>query len=531
MKLRELLLLGELKKGKILTNEIGLDNEVETAMVLEAIDIENWSKQNQLILTSFYALNDLSEKELEDFFIKMCQIGISGLVLKTDRFIKVIPEWFIELCFKYEIPLIKISQEISYEKILLTIYEPLLNAHAHTLRTYYEARQRFNRLEKQFSSLETIMQEFYQIIELPFSLKLLDKEIEICEGMIPTDAIVLSRESLPQTDFMKNDYSLLTLYAQTDSKKRYALEIAIFNNYSLNCLLLVYLNNKQIKETDLVIIENAIDALQEKFNTESLLKKERYTRLNNLADAILQNTPRNPEELDSLLQEAHMQSKDTYQTIVFSTKEMQTQLMKNRILTLLRTLKKETIFFDQHQYSAVLFNFDQSEGPITKDQISRVMAEILTENEQVTFAISQAKPRQEIKELLFECLDILNFNTSFYNGPVVTSEDIGIFKHFIRENQIATLQEAIPPKLAQLAQTDHDLFETFYCFLQHNRNYKQTAEAMFLHAKTIRYRLHKISDYLSIDLTNPLQMVNHEIGAYIIKMRRQANERNQTTTR
>ena len=52
MKLRELLSIGDLKKGKILTKEIGLDNEVDSAMVLEAIDIENWSRKNQLILTS-----------------------------------------------------------------------------------------------------------------------------------------------------------------------------------------------------------------------------------------------------------------------------------------------------------------------------------------------------------------------------------------------------------------------------------------------------------------------------------------------
>ena len=65
-----------------------------------------------------------------------------------------------------------------------------------------------------------------------------------------------------------------------------ALEVSIFNSYSTNCLLLVYLQDEKVKETDLVIIENAIDVLQEKFNTENLLK-ERYARLNNLAERML----------------------------------------------------------------------------------------------------------------------------------------------------------------------------------------------------------------------------------------------------
>ena len=85
-------------------------------------------------------------------------------------------------------------------------------------------------------------------------------------------------------------------------------------------LLLVYLQDEKVKETDLVIIENAIDVLQEKFNTENLLKKERYTRLNNLADAILQNTPQNPDELNSLLREVQMQELDSYQRLLFLPK-------------------------------------------------------------------------------------------------------------------------------------------------------------------------------------------------------------------
>ncbi|BDQ60684.1 hypothetical protein EfsSVR2332_07620 [Enterococcus faecalis] len=59
--------------------------------------------------------------------------------------------------------------------------------------------------------------------------------------------------------------------------------------------------------------------------------------MNNLADAILQNTPQNPDELNSLLREVQMQELDSYQAIAFSTKDTNTQLMKERIIALLRT--------------------------------------------------------------------------------------------------------------------------------------------------------------------------------------------------
>ncbi|MBO0469831.1 PucR family transcriptional regulator [Enterococcus sp. DIV0242_7C1] len=526
MKLKELLSIGDLKTSKILTKEIGLENEVESAMVLEAIDIEQWSKKNQLILTSFYAFNGQSNELLEEFFSKMQVIGVSGLVVKMDRFITMIPVWFIDLCFKYQIPLIKISQEVSYEKILLTIYEPLLNHQTHILRTYYEVRQRFTKLEKSFPSLEAIMQEFYQIIGSPCSLKLIDKHIEINFGEQAKDGIVLSREAVTNGEFTKNDYSLLQLYSQSSVKTQQALEVSIFNSYSSNCLLLVYLNEPEIKETDLVIIENTIDVLQEKFNTERLLKKERYTRLNNLADAILQNTPANPDELESLLLEANMSLFPSYQAVAFSTRSTTIQLIKEKVLSLLRSLKVRSIFFDQHSYSVVLFNFDGANGSITKEQVEHLLAKTLESNPDLSLAISNVKPKHEIKEILMECLDILRFNEEFYSDAIVSLADIGIFRYFIQNEQLNEMDTFVPESLQQLANSNYDLFETFYQFLRNERNYKQTAEAMFLHSKTIRYRLNKAEQLLAIDFSNPLQLLNYEIGTYIIKMRRKAHEKN-----
>ncbi|MGM0175455.1 PucR family transcriptional regulator [Enterococcus sp. DIV0800] len=525
MKLKELLSLSQLETSKILTKEIGLENEVESAMVLEALDIEHWSKKNQLILTSFYAFDGLTEVDLEEFFHKMQQIGVSGLVIKMERLIKIIPDWVIELSFKYQIPLIKIAQDVSYEKILLAIYEPLLNHQTHILRAYYDVRQRFTRLERQHPSLKEIMEEFYHLIGAPCSLKMIDQQVEIAFGATPKDYVVLERKNLSSGEFTKNDYNLLTLFSQQNGPSQSALEVNLFNPYSSHCLLLVYLNQTEVKETDLVIIENTIDVLQERLNTEYLLKKERYERLNNLADAILQNTPKNLDELESLLQEAHMNQHAYYQAVAFSTKTPASKLLKDKAITLLKSLKTDSIFFDHHNYSLILFNFSQNKS-ISKLQMKHLLTEVLESNPTMTFVISSLKQRDDLKEILMECLDILRFNEEFYQDNVVELADIGIFRHFIRSEQVQALNELVPAKLLNLSQTNFDLFETFYQFLRNNRNYKQTSEAMFLHSKTIRYRLNKIEKILAIDLADSLQVMNHEIGTYIIKMRRTALEKN-----
>ncbi|OJG46310.1 hypothetical protein RV04_GL001476 [Enterococcus hermanniensis] len=528
MKLKSLLSLGDLKTSKLLTDAIGLDNDVESAMVLEALDIEHWSKANQLILTSFYAFEGITEEKLEDFFFKMRKIGISGLVIKMDRLIKTIPEWVIELSFKYEIPLIKIAHDVSYEKILLAIYEPLLNYQTHILRTYYDVRQRFTKLERQSPSFKRIMEEFHSLIGVPCSLKIIDKQLDFSCGEIPDNQVVTDRIEFFGGEFTRNDYTQLTLFSQHTGKSQQALEVSLFNPFSNNCLLLIYHDHKEIKETDLMIIENTVDVLQEKLNTEFLLKKERYECLNNLADAILQNTPENPEELNSLLKEADMNHHKFYQAIAFSTKDINNKLQKDKVLNLLKHLKTHSIFFDHHNYSLILFNFDQDTA-LTKSAIRRVLSTVLEQNPSMTFAVSELKKKNDLKEILMECLDILHFSEQFYHDDVVELADIGIFRHFIRNDQLGLIEDLVPEKLLILAQNNYDLFETLYQFLRNNRNYKQTAETMFLHSKTIRYRLSKIELFLAIDLNDPLQMMNHEIGTYIIKMRRTAFEKTNPT--
>jgi purine catabolism regulator len=48
MTIKELMSLELFKTCKLLTGDIGLTNEVDSAMVLEALDIENWSKKKSI---------------------------------------------------------------------------------------------------------------------------------------------------------------------------------------------------------------------------------------------------------------------------------------------------------------------------------------------------------------------------------------------------------------------------------------------------------------------------------------------------
>lgn len=522
MKVTDLMATDLFKYCKLLTNDIGLNNRVSSAMVLEAIDIENWGQKDQLILTSFYAFKDVPKSQIHEFFKKMKQVGVSGLIIKIDRLITIIPDWLIDLCFEYELPLVKAPENVSYEKIMLTIYEPIINQQEHLLRTYYDVRQMFTKVERNLRSFEQIMDTFYDLIALPCSLQIDELNINLRYGEDFSNWETVLHTFLETTEFTKNKYKRLMLKDPKSAEEIVALKTEITSSYFGKCILTVYREEQTIKQSHLMIIENAIDLVHEQLQMTYVLKKDRYARMNNLADAILQNTPRNTDELNSLLEEANLNSYDYYQGITFSFQNSEGLSEKN-IIKKIRHLRPLEIYFDHFSYTVILFNLESKADVITKDEIKCLFAEDGLVPKQCLISLSQIKKRSGLKEILHECLDAMRFNQTFFIDYVVSIKDLGILRYFTQEDRFEEIKSIIPDELVHLQEDNKGLFDTLDTFFRNNRSYKQTAETLFLDPKTIRYRLNKVEDLLTIDLTNPVQLVNYEIGTYLLTMKGRAN--------
>ncbi|WP_344672414.1 helix-turn-helix domain-containing protein, partial [Tetragenococcus solitarius] len=62
---------------------------------------------------------------------------------------------------------------------------------------------------------------------------------------------------------------------------------------------------------------------------------------------------------------------------------------------------------------------------------------------------------------------------------------------------------------------------SFSTFFKNNRNYKQTAEDLFVHPKTVHYRINKLADILALDFSNSVELVNYELATYFLHMKKE----------
>ncbi|MDH6363521.1 purine catabolism regulator [Enterococcus sp. PF1-24] len=510
---------------KVLTDNIGMKNEVDSVMVLEATDIEKWGRKNQVILTSYYALSDLNDQDLKDFLQKMANIGSSALIVKMDRLIKIIPDELISLCKAFKIPLIKIEKDISYETIVLAIYRPILNYQSHVLKTYYEVRQSFTKIEKNLPSFDRIMETFQELIKRECQLSIPDKKIHVQLPIQKEKWVVLDALPLKNKEFTKNQYELLTLFSQQAAEIK-ALKTTFQHPYFNEVTLLVYENGRVFDDIDLMIIENLIDIINEKLQMEYLLKKDRYNRLNNLSNALLTGSNITLEEKSSLLSEMEMDFHEYYQGVAISFKDSLVLEKRKDILQKLKFLAPHMIYHDNPGHLIALYNLADEATKITPLKVQQLFKDFFTEFPELTWniTISQLKEKNQIHEILTECLDAMKFNQTFFVNKCLSIEELGIFRHFIRNNQLTAIKELIPPVLIQLYENEPTLFATLASFLRNDKNYQKTAEELFLHAKTVRYRINKINQRFNNDLEKPLLMLNYQIGIYLLEWERKQKE-------
>ena len=102
------------------------------------------------------------------------------------------------------------------------------------------------------------------------------------------------------------------------------------------------------------------------------------------------------------------------------------------------------------------------------------------------------------------------------SNQLYTYADIGVFQLFLKSTNSEQLQHYIPVKLLQLHQQNPELTETLKVFLDTTQNFKLTGDKLFIHPKTVRYRINKIKELTQIDFFDPEELLQYNIGLRLL---------------
>ena len=298
------------------------------------------------------------------------------------------------------------------------------------------------------------------------------------------------------------------------------------------------------KEQDVCMeLENATINLQDGFLSEFAQDEEKKTYQREIIQNIL-NGLLSSKEMTEAAAQLGMKESDTYRVVDFHTiaKNVQRKYTKEQLHEVgviegeLMHLLPDALIYRNMDQIVMIQQVDsnqteleyQKEMEEVEDVIQR---SILHRKKDTDFQIGIGKSvegYQRLKESYHEAsqaikyIEIIRQVTGDKNKSVVHYSNLGFFQIFGEIDDVTELERYIPETLKKLYLYDDEhkgeLITTLQMYLRNNQSIKKTADAMFVHYRTISYRLEKIKQISGINFDNANEVLAVSNGLIIYKM-------------
>ena len=298
------------------------------------------------------------------------------------------------------------------------------------------------------------------------------------------------------------------------------------------------------KEQDVCMeLENATINLQDGFLSEFAQDEEKKTYQREIIQNIL-NGLLSSKEMTEAAAQLGMKESDTYRVVDFHTikKNVQSKYTKEQLHEVgviegeLKHLLPDALIYRNMDQIVMIQQVDsnqteleyQKEMEEVEDVIQR---SILHRKKDTDFQIGIGKSvegYQRLKESYHEAsqaikyIEIIRQVTGDKNKSVVHYSNLGFFQIFGKVDDMTELERCIPETLKKLYLYDDEhkgeLITTLQMYLRNNQSIKKTADAMFVHYRTISYRLEKIKQISGINFDDANEVLAVSNGLIIYKM-------------
>lgn len=282
MNIKEALLIGDLKAGKVIAGNKGITREISSIEVMEVPEVVSWVTPGILVMTVFYSIKDDPNKQT-NIVKTLIDKGAAGIVIKLGRYINSIPDEMIELASKHSFPIITLPKDVSYINVLTPLYENLYEEKQQgkkgTHHPFYEFKK------SNFPFLSDAIEKISDIVDSPVYIE--DSEgrlLYVSESFQPDgwrkSALLFSKPDYPsftmkiedwRTEFLNQGY---TVFKMQGFRNRIILPLISKEE----TFAIVHIQHKDLKYNEISsshMIEMGMKLSELFINEQLLLQKKR----------------------------------------------------------------------------------------------------------------------------------------------------------------------------------------------------------------------------------------------------------------
>lgn len=537
--IKEVMTYSSFKNAKLITGETALDNPVNGIMVMEAPDIEAWGRKGLIILTSYFAMKDSSTERIIEFLDHAKKIGISAIVVKIDRLVYEIPDIFASNCRDKQIPLFQIDKATPYEKIISEVLENIINRNAFVLQRFYDIHKEFTQLMMSQPEIIEILNTLKELINRPVSF--LEMSRDHIFGTDPQyDRFTIVHSEKNKNDERFNfDFMHNKVVYQNEADRIYDQLVFTVPNLSYEKYqLIIHEGEQEVNDLDFMAIENAITALQTDLLTRYAIRQSKQSRLNEMASDLVHGRLNKQEDIDDTVTQLGLDPTKNYRIILisFHTKKNIPQAKRieiapyvDAIINQSRFVFPDRIYITRKNTLIVIAPDLDEETNEIKKRISETLAQpdiksmsnYFSVHTTISNVVSLAKLADGYRQAV-DAQKILQLTKS--EQAVFSYQDMGIYQIFVETDNFNSLKRFVPDSFLELQKENPELLTTLHTFIDSNQNYTETAQKLFVHPKTVRYRIDRLREIYKLDLDNAEEILRYAIGFRLLKFIGEIND-------
>lgn len=532
MTVEELLQLPTIKGLKLISGNLGVHREISTVTVVDTPDGFQWLKGNEVVITTTYALEKTPNAFL-DFISKLLSRNISALIVKSDRYIKVILENAKKLCDEKALPLIYCPAIYAFTDIINPTLSGIISKQAEQLKESSKIHESFLELAINDRSIHQILQTLSTLIQEPTAyVDTVFHKVYFSEN-VSEDSLYLKGLSY---EIILNEYR----------EKYQCIDVVNKEQKFGYIMLLSDRSDRTYPDTDSNIYKTAIEyasiviILRMQIRISNRMIEEKY--YSSFVGDLMLNNVKTREEINT---RAHLYGwnldgggfvaiidinnikKYYLRNLDTGTNEKLQKYTDQIFDTSIKYIKQafpSTIYYSQSDFIAFLITgkLPVSARKTLADTFSQIQHSLLNA---VPFTISMGvgmyvddiinihNSYQQAKQVIQTVYQIQQFNRLFFY------DQIGIYRLLFSissNNEAIEFCDKYVKPLQQYDDQHHaNLIETLQSIINCGWNLKLASEKLFLHYNSVKYRFQKICDLLEIDLRDNSRHTEIELALKI----------------
>lgn len=510
---KDLLDTNFMRNSQLLSGEIGVSNLIKNISIMENPNIQDWIEPQCAIMTNLLPIKDYSSEAQKQFIQQAHCKQVSCLLVKLS--IEEIPETIRTGCSTYHIPLIIIPNDVTYNEITYPIMKLLFEHEAYILHYYKNFYESFMNITLTKNQMKNIIQSLSEFLSNPILIT--DQQLHMIHSFsIPKD---FSFKHCHFTELVYIDEDILAFRDVTQEAPILKIVIELFDKQTLNMFIIE--KTRKINEIDKIAIKSAIAFIKLDYMKQQAIMKAKQKKQNELIDELFFRQ-KNQEEIQLIANALHFPIDLPFSVFILTREKASTFTASqlNTLEYLLGSIFSKTILRN-YTDSIVCICFIKKKA--TSDEVKNKLRYVLTNFQRIfqsNVKIHLSSIFVNINEIQLahkEANKVLELSAMMEQTELISYEDLGIYRLFLKINENMDIEQLLSSKVKELIQHKNmeDLLRTLLVFLDHKQNYSITAKHLYLHSKTVKYRINKIMELLHIDLDKADQVLETHISLKI----------------